>query len=208
MDTIIQNLPDYFDFNWLTIQLKDYASPRVKINSLLKTKEIIRIKKGLYIPGPKYNRTISKGALANLIFGPSYVSFEYALSRHGLIPERVYPVTCACSKRNKSFNTPLGVFSYRNIPERAYPQGVDLVREADYQFLMASPEKALADMLAKSGKLHNLSELETLLFEDKRMEPHLIRMLDKKKMDVIARTYKKHNVFLILDYLQLRFADE
>ena len=43
------------------------------------------------------DRNVPAYLLAGSIYGPSYISFEYALSRYGLIPEAVYAVTCALS---------------------------------------------------------------------------------------------------------------
>jgi predicted transcriptional regulator of viral defense system len=208
MDTIIQNLPTYMDYNWLTSQLADYASPRVKINALLKKGEIIRIKKGIYIPGPKYKRDISRGVLSNLIYGPSYVSFEYALSWYGLIPERVYSMTCACFKKKKTFNTPLGLFAYNTIPGRAYSVGVELVNEANTQFLMASAEKAMADTLAKSTNIESMGKLEEYLYHEHRMEYDEIQKLNKEQMTAIGNVYKKKNITLFADYLNLKAHNE
>ncbi len=58
-----------------------------------------------------------------MIHGPSYVSFEYVLSRAGLIPETVKALTSASPKRNRDFDTPLGRFSYRHLPLEAYTFG-------------------------------------------------------------------------------------
>ena len=77
---------------------------------------IIRVKKGLYIFGEDYRRSpIHRALLANLLFGPSYVSGEYALSHYSFIPEKVTTVTSMTVKRKKIFNTPAGVFSYDHI---------------------------------------------------------------------------------------------
>jgi len=68
--------------------------PRDKISDLLKKGTIIRVKKGLYVFGEdNRKKPYSKEILANLIYGPSYISLDYALQYHGLIPERVEAVT-------------------------------------------------------------------------------------------------------------------
>jgi len=51
--------------------------------------------------------------VVNLLYTPSYVSFDYALSYYGLIPERVYEVTSATLHAKKIFETPLERFSYQ-----------------------------------------------------------------------------------------------
>ncbi|NGX53960.1 MAG: hypothetical protein K1000chlam4_00681 [Chlamydiae bacterium] len=100
-----------FDYLFLMDCLSSYKQPRDKLTVLLKNRQIIRVKKGIYILGDEYRkRPYSLEVLANLIYGPSYISFEYALAYYHLIPERVSRVTSASSKRIKQFTTPVGEF--------------------------------------------------------------------------------------------------
>lgn len=200
MEKIVRDLPTYFDYNWLQYQLRHYASPRVKINAFLKTGEIIRIKKGLYVPGTKYDRDISRGVLANLIYGPSYVSYEYALSRHGLIPEKVVGVTSVCAKKNKEFSTPVGTFWYRKIPENAFSYGVELTEGEQYPFLIASPEKALADRVAIEKGINSLTDVESFLMNDLRFDCN--STISSKIVTTIAGLYRKKAVTLLAEYIK------
>ena len=82
--------------------LQHLKAPHRKIHSLLKSGALIRVKKGLYILGDAYREEpISLLLLGNLIYGPSYISQEYALQYHGLIPERVDLVTSMTCNRKK-----------------------------------------------------------------------------------------------------------
>ena len=54
-------------------------------------------------------------AIANKIYKPSYISFETALSYHRLIPESLYMITSAATRRTAAFDTPITRFSYRTI---------------------------------------------------------------------------------------------
>src|SRR5439155_24771651 len=102
-----------FDHSLLASALSSYSGVRQKINELLKSGTIVRVKKGLYVFGPEVRQNpICKETLANLIYGPSCISLEYALSHHGLIPERVETITSVTPKKNKEFNTPIGRFTY------------------------------------------------------------------------------------------------
>lgn len=109
--------------------------------------EIIHIRRGLYCLAPKYQKkSINLYALAQRVYGPSYISLESALSWHGWIPEAVYTVTSVSFKKAKEFNTPLGVFSYNRIPQKLFYACVErLADEAGNIFLMAKPIKALSD---------------------------------------------------------------
>src|SRR5258708_26257092 len=72
------------DYLFLMHALAEYRSPRNKIQAFLRSKELIRIKKGLYIFGEKARQeAFSKEILANLIYGPSAISLEYALAYYG-----------------------------------------------------------------------------------------------------------------------------
>lgn len=118
---------DIFDYQTLMLQLGGYGSPRDRISRLIASGEIIRIKKGLYIFEEVYRRKpLSSMYLANILYGPSYVSLDYALSHYGLIPERVMEVTSVTPERSKGYQTPLGNFSYRHIPLKCFSSGMDL----------------------------------------------------------------------------------
>ena len=134
--------PEIFDYQTLIDALGDLSAPRDKITTLLQQGIIIRVKKGLYVFGDRYRRQpYSKELLANLVHGPSYISLDYALAYHGLIPERVEALTSVTPNRSRRFATPVGLFIYRQVPARAYEVGV-VRAEADHEqaFLIASPE--------------------------------------------------------------------
>src|SRR3990167_4568238 len=140
---------DLFDYNLLMSCLKEYKAPHRKITTLLNKGDIIRIKKGLYTFNEAYRQApIHRGLIANLLFGPSYVSREYALSHYGFIPERVETVTSMTTKRNKSFATPFGTFVFYYLNLKRYHIGIYLESiEPVGHYFIASPEKALVDTI-------------------------------------------------------------
>ncbi|MCP5047130.1 MAG: hypothetical protein GY940_08150, partial [bacterium] len=142
-------LPEHpFDYLYLIDLLKDYASPRDKISRMIKNKEIIQVKKGLYVRSPRFGTPINLKTLSNMIYGPSYISLEYALSYWGLIPERVFEITCMTNKRNKLFRTPVGVFSYKYLENSKFVPGIRWIYDETGSYLMASMEKAICDRIA------------------------------------------------------------
>jgi predicted transcriptional regulator of viral defense system len=180
-----------FDYNFLKHALYDYKNPRVKINDLLKKEKIIRVKKGLYVFGPELAREpYSKETLANLIYGPSYISLEYALSFYGLIPERVETVTSITNKRNKLFKTPVGIFSYKYINPSIYAYGITLYEmDKNHSILIATKEKALSDMLYFADIMTDQAEIEKHLFENLRLEIAELIGFDMKKIKQLAAQY-------------------
>jgi predicted transcriptional regulator of viral defense system len=168
------------DYTFIMDCLKGYKSPRAKLTGLLKNGNLIRIKKGLYLFGYDYRKEpYSQEVMANKIYGPSYVSLEYALSYYGMIPEHVEEITSVSTKRTRIFNTPVGRFSYKHIPVALYRVGFNLVSVRDNATaLIATPEKALADLLyLRRVHPETLDELSTLLFEDLRLDYALIRRM-------------------------------
>ena len=179
---LLQKAPsEEFDYGFVMECLSNYKSPRIKLSHLLKIEALIRVKKGLYIFGKKFARTLySPEVLANMIFGPSYVSLEWACQYYRLIPERVVTVTSVTTRRSKKFKTPLGLFTYDHQPTRAFSIGVSLVKFSEkQQALMATKEKALSDLLVlRRGRFSSLKHFKETLFEDLRIEEEDVEKLD------------------------------
>lgn len=103
----------------------------------------LRLKKGVYalktdFPGEE--------EIANALYKPSYISFEYALAYYGILPEMPYQVTSATTKPTRLFTIDQMLFAYYTIKEEAYT-GYSLTKTETKSFLIAEQEKALADYL-------------------------------------------------------------
>ncbi|MBI4079143.1 MAG: hypothetical protein HY429_02495 [Candidatus Levybacteria bacterium] len=152
----------------------------------------LRLKKGLYtlqtdMPGEQ--------EIANKLYQPSYLSFEYALTYYGIMPEMVYSITSATTKPTREFDVQGRAFSYSAIKRHAFT-GYQLLTKGGRNFFIAEPEKALVDYLyfvslGKRGKndrlsVHSLEKQKALfyatLFERKRLS-HLVE-------DVFRRDYR------------------
>ena len=201
------NLPQYPDFLFLMDHLRDYASPRAKLTQMIKSGEIIKIRRGLYVwPAPAL---FSLKTLANKIYGPSYISFEFALSYHQMIPERVEMITCASRAKNKSktYITPVGRFFYASIPASVYPYGIMRKEAADGPFLIATPEKALCDTLSKTTPpVASLKRLSILLFEDLRIDADALASLQAMDIMFLAPLYRDKTVALFMKFFIKEFG--
>ena len=166
------NIP--FCHSALLSLLKDYKRPNDKISRLFAAGDILKIRKGLYVLSGEYRKDpVSKPLLANLIYGPSYVSLDFALSYHGLIPEGVFELSSMTPKRVKFYDTPLGRFTYTHSFESLYRIGIVSETNIDGScFLIAGPEKALCDKVVFTKKLSALSVRAMRLFltEDLRID--------------------------------------
>src|SRR6266568_5784246 len=181
-EPLLKRIPyEEFDYQTLLDVIKRYAQPRMKISSLLAKGDIVRVKKGLYILGESQpRRPYCRELLANLIYGPSYVSLEYALHYHGLTPERVETVTSVTCGRSRAFDTPVGAFSYRMITLEAFRTGMDRVElDGGRSFLIAIPEKALADRIVadRGTGITTQKELHDYLLANLRIDPAVLSKL-------------------------------
>lgn len=195
------------DYSYVIDCLEEHRAARAKITRMLKAGELIRVKKGLYVFGESYRRRMySLEILANKIYGPSYVSLEYALSFYGMIPEYVSEVTSITSKRKRAYATPVGRFSYTPLPLALYAIGYTLALISDdREALIASPEKALADLLyVRKIKISNEVELEQLLFEDLRLDSSQVLDLDVKMLTEILDVGGNPVLFLLINYIRSR----
>jgi len=191
------------DYLFLMECLGDYKKPRSKLTALLKAESLIRVKKGLYIFGKDYRlRPFSLEILANLIHGPSYVSYEYALSYFGLIPEKVTRITSASSKKMKQFQTPVGEFIYYYLNPKQFSVGITWESIDDNShFLIATKEKALADCIARQRPFQSKEDLLVYLVEGMRIDDKDIEALKLPLMRDIASLYQNKNVTLLCDIL-------
>lgn len=198
---------EVFDYTYLMDCLSVYKSPRSKVTTLLRSGDIIRVKKGLYVFGQRHRRSvISLESIANQVFGPSYVSLEYALAYYGLIPEFVAEVTSVTTKRYKKFETPIGRFSFKPIPVALFSTGFTLVQVSTYESaLIATKEKALADLFyVRKMKIKTVKELEELLFEDLRLDETGIRKFRVGVLEEILKAGGTHTLSLLINWLRNR----
>lgn len=153
----------------LLTSMKPY-SLNVGLNRLYEKKVIQRICRGYYANPfnlPKLEE------ISSLIYSPSYVSLESALSRWGVLSQIPQTLTCVTTKLPRKFNTAFGAIEYRQIKKKYF---WGFVQEGSYY--IALPEKALLDYLylRKGRDIKNiLSELDL-----KGLSLHKLKTFSKK----------------------------
>ena len=133
--TILQQLrkqisQEVFDYQTLVTALSGYSSPRDRISRCLKKNEIIQLKRGLYV----FHEDVRKAPLslmyiANVLYGPSYISLDSALQYYSLIPERVFEITSVTPGRSRQYSNSFGNFSYRHIVLSSFSVGFDIIAD-------------------------------------------------------------------------------
>ena len=177
-----------------------------KVRNLEADGSLIRLKRGLYVVNPKISRvSLSTELIANHLYAPSYVSMHTALRYYGMIPEAVYVTQSMTVKHSRNFDTPIGRFEYQMISRDAFPVGITYINKQEYAFLMATPEKALCDLIANSQKvnLRYLKDVENYLEEDIRMEIEDFKNMDASIFEQYALVGKKANsISTLIKYLR------
>ena len=169
---------DVFGAMELNACLRNYANKAQKISSFLRHGEIIQVRRGLYVfPAPLRHGLLSNGVLANRIYGPSYVSEDFALSFYSLIPDMPRMVTSIAMGRSRLFHTPFGDFAYRYCRSRAYSIGLTAAGEGAGRFLIATPEKAIFDKALYDHRFDG-SDPQSYLEEDLRIEQDDLKSLN------------------------------
>ena len=186
--------------------LSDYQSPNDKISELLKSKELISIRRGLYISGSKMDLPSPEPFLiANHLRGPSYVSLESALSYWNMIPERAYEISSVTIKTSKIYRTQVGRFSYQQLKIPYYSYGIKNIEYSPKQtMLVASPEKALSDKVVLTPKinLRSIKQTQEFLMEDLRMDSEVLSTLDTEVMELwIENAPKKSSLKMLIKTL-------
>ena len=183
----------------------DLKSAEKKVVWLEKNGYIIRLKRGLYVVNPEYTgKRLSNELIANHLYAPSYVSMSTALRYYGLIPEAVYVNQSMTVKHSRSFQTPIGNYDYKCISRGAFAVGVRTEHVADYAFLIASPEKALCDLIANSSKvnLRYMKDVENYLENDIRMDMEEFMKFDPRVLEEYIKVGKKSDsIVTLLKYL-------
>lgn len=187
-------------------EYSNYKNVDTKITREIANGKLIKLKNGLY----ETDKNAKGIYLAGSIYGPSYISFEYALYYYDLIPERVTWFTSAtCNKnRTKIFDNDFGRFSYQDIPSRVYPLGVNLIFENGYAFQIASREKAICDKLYTIRPVSNIKEMEELLLDDLRIDEDELDKLNYDDIELIAKYYHSTNVTFFQKYMKRRLGNE
>ena len=165
-----------------------------KVRNLELSGKVIRLKKGLYVVDPSVSLVaLSTELIANHIYAPSYVSMSSALRYYGLIPETVYTIQSMTIKHSRSFETPIGRFDYTFINREAFHIGITSINKQSYAFLMATPEKALCDLIANSPQvnLRYAKDVEVYLEDDIRMDIDDFRNMDISVFEHYAEVCKK-----------------
>ncbi|MCL4377821.1 MAG: hypothetical protein M1409_05480 [Actinobacteria bacterium] len=142
-------------------KIEDKKFHRRRLNEWQKKNYIKKIIKGYYSFNDLEINEEILFEIANKIYSPSYISFEIALSYYELIPESVYKITSASTKKTYSFNTPVAKFDYKKIKESLF-FGYEINNRDKYSYKIASPEKTILDFFYINSHIRDIDHFENL----------------------------------------------
>ena len=184
----------------LTQRFQNYTDVKGKIRREVQRGMLVQVARGLYETDPRADGKYLAGA----IYGPSYLSFDYALSVYALIPEMVYNTYTSatyCKEKIKRYENAFGIFLYRDVPATVYPLGIELTAENGYSYQIATPEKALCDKLYTLSPVYSVKALKELLFEDLRIDADAFHALRRNDILQLAPLYRATNLKLLAKLL-------
>lgn len=187
-------------------QYSNYSNPLDKIKRDASNGVIFRLNRGLY----ETDRKVDPCLLASSILSPSYLSFDWALSYYGLIPEKVIAITSASLKvrKNKTFVNVFGRYEYSDIPSSAFSEGLTYLESGEYMVKIATKEKAICDSLCKWRVVRSIADLKELLFVDKRIDEEEFLTCDFGLMIRLASLYHKSNLELLIKLIRKEYYRE
>ncbi len=196
------NLSSEFDYLKLLDLLKTYTSPRDQITKLIRSKKIIRVKKGIYVLGPEFRIPYSLEVLGNMIYGPSYLSGVSALAFYNLIPERVSVTSSRTPYRNKVFDTPVGRFTYEALQMKQYQVSVSRIQlDSRRSFLIATQEKTLVEIFSKIKGIESCEDLSDWM-ESMRIDTEVLTKLRISELKILGSVFETKKVNLLTELVR------
>ncbi len=158
---------------------------RFLVHRYAKRGMFVKLRNGLYCLA---DQPPSELAVANRLYEPSYLSFEFALSYYHLIPETAYTITSATSRPTRALTALGKTFEYHRLKQSVFT-GYELVKVGTGTIFMATPEKALVDTLyfvdLKKKTLNDRLDLRNMNW--KRIESY-VRLFGRPSLREIVRS--------------------
>ena len=121
-----------------------------------------------YLQQPDYARYF-----AGKIYAPSYISLHTAMSFYGIIPEAVVEITSVTTQKTCRYENAFGQFCYQSIRPRLFWGFEPKTMRDGKQYMMATPEKAIIDLLYLYPQYSSLEEMRELRFDEDWMREEL-----------------------------------
>ena len=177
---ITNKLPkEYFSIEDLQkISNLNRNSLRVSLSRAVKSGQLTKLTNSLYTANVN---KLSWENLAINLYKPSYISFESALNRHGILSQQTSALTLATPKIRKEISIENERLVYRHLKKEMF---WGYYREDNY--LIADPEKAFLDLayLSLNGYAHFDAEEMNLQLLDKGIIKKYLKKINLKRLTI------------------------
>ena len=174
---------------------------KLLIYRAIHAKEILRLKRGLYILAPEFRKSDPHPYIvAAMLHAPSHISLETALSFHGLIPEAVFQVSSVTCSRSRDFDTALGLFTFQRVSVLNPRSGVEVIKLSnDTWAYVAKPLRAITDLIYLRKEISWEIDGIEFLTESLRMEDEDISQLDFSHFNEILKGFRDKRTLYYLE---------
>lgn len=193
---LIQRVPEHGVFRIGQI-LSGQASPadvRRQLSRWVQSGKVLQLRRSVYAMSDSYSKTSPHPFLVgNLLKKASYVSLQSALAHYGMIPEYVPVTTSITTGRPEKISTPMGRFVFRHITKRLWNGFVETEVIPGQSVLLATPYKALVDLLYLTPNsddesyLRELRVVRSAAFDDAALHLEAERSGSKKVVRAVER---------------------
>jgi predicted transcriptional regulator of viral defense system len=184
-----EKLRDYFIFSLADIRKIEADFDRRRLNEWQDKGYIKKIRRGFYIFSDLALNEPALFLIANKLYSPSYISFEMAFSYYGLIPESVYGITSATTKKTVNFKSPIGEFIYRTIkPSLMFGYKLENFQNQNYK--IAEIEKAVLDYLYINPQIQSDADFFELRFNSQEF----LAKADMQKFNQYLKVFKNKSL--------------
>jgi len=170
-----------------------------QLSRWVKSGKLIQVRRSLYALPERYRKTTPHlFHVANRLKRGSYVSLQSALEYYGLIPEYVPTVVSVTTGRPETLSTPFGTFIFRHVKKDLF-FGYQIVDFKDDQLVsIASPEKALLDLLYLTPGSDNIDFLRELRLQnlDTFNPTRMKNLFEQTKSQKLQRTLRLLDLIL------------
>jgi predicted transcriptional regulator of viral defense system len=176
--------------------LSGYPQPahvRRQLDRWVKNGRVIQLRRGVYLlQKPYVSSNAHPFAVANTLKKASYVSLQSALSYYGMIPEYVPATTSVTTERPEEYDTQVGRFQFRHISPKRFFGFEENELSPNQQVLMATPAKALVDLLYLTPHCDNPEYLRELRLHepdgfDRESLDTVVEKVDSNKVERAIR---------------------
>lgn len=186
----LESLPQVFSSEDAVAMLRHhYQAPLKVLEALERRAVLVRLRRGRYAFASSFDPLLA----ANLVYSPSYISFETALMLYSLIPERTELILSVVDGRPLEIQTPVGNYSYISQSRALFALGMDLQITPNRVLAIANREKAVLDTLARAN-LKTVSahppEILAYVIDGLRIEESALEKLSLRKLRRMAPLYR------------------